>query len=112
MLKKLKSLLGILLFLSICLNWALVMRYDILDKLQYRLGRFLESPPKALSEPVDVNSFRSNPPTVHYLTSNAIRQVAKSFEKENKDIPNKLIMPPGVYNFQGGQLCIKKRGTI
>ena len=113
--KKLTTFLVVLFFLSISLNVILVNRYSILDKTLYRLGRvFLNPPQKTLSESLDhdtfVELFIKENPTVHYLTKNTISEVVRSSEMESKDIPNQLIMRPGIYNFQGESYALKKEG--
>ena len=108
--KKLTPFLVVLFFLSIGLNVILVIRYSILEKTLYRLGRaFLNPPTKTLSEPLDRSTFRKFS-TVHYLTKNTISEVVKSSEIESKDIPNQLIMRPGIFKFQGESYALKKEG--
>jgi hypothetical protein len=105
------SLCFVSLFLvSIGLNVLFVERYDILGKLQYKASVYFDSSPKVLSEPIDLKEFYSNPPAIHYLTKNSISKLKKSLEKKNNNIPNQLIIKPGIYNFQGTSYDLTKEG--
>jgi hypothetical protein len=108
--KKTKLLIWMLIgisIISIGLNIILAHRYGLVGKLQNRVGRFLKSPDKSLSEPY---SERDNKPIVFHLTSNGIRRVSQSSGFAKKDIPNQLVIQPDVYDFSGDCYSLNSEG--
>lgn len=104
--KKLKFLLGIFVILSIGLNITLIVKYDISGKLRYKLNRFFDSSPTALSAPLS----NDHKPIVSYLINDSISRLTISSEETKQVIPDQLIIQPGTYNYLGDSYSLNKEG--
>ena len=108
--KSIKLLIWILIgisVISIGLNIVVIERYGLLSKLQYRVVRLFNSPANSLTKPY---SMEDNKPIVFHLVGNVVNRVSPSPGGDKKNIPNQLVIQPGVYNFLGDSYSLNKEG--
>ena len=104
-----------LVVLSIGLNITLIVKYDTLGKLRYKMNHFFGSLPTAFTIPT--NNFnlplplpKNSKPFVSYLVNDSISRLTISSEESKKEIPDQLIIRPRTYNYLGDSYSLNKEG--
>lgn len=93
--------------ISIGVNIFVIERYGLLSRPQNKVVGVSKSPAKS---PPASSSMERNKPIVFRFAKNVVKRISPSFERAGKNLPNQLLIQPGVYDFSDKSYTLNKEG--
>ena len=93
--------------ISIAMNIIISAKFDLFHIFSYRICRLFNASTKSLSKPY---SEKDNKPIVYHLKNSLVQKIDQYSRGDSQEIPNHLIIQPGIYNFLGKNYFLKNEG--